>query len=294
MVAPYNPYSGFQVGDYIPVSNEESIFAPQAQFLRRAYAGLPDHYGPGSTPGRQIVQQQLRTAFDPAMGRYQLATLPNLYADRQNISFGEYLDAIRPSGIDPNTGRGFTGSWAPGPARIAEQSYGGIGDVMQGWEDLVSFSRGYEGMDPEKRELDVRAKYLTGDPALQIARYAMGGPTRGYLGRMHADRAENVRREWQNQQMLRGINNPQSFLGYLASILPETGTMGGGEFYSPWVDRPQGYALTRPADITATATAPATATATDVINPPIDELTVDEIRATNLRLFGIESDVRLW
>ena len=89
--------------------------------------------------------------------------------------------------------------------------------------------------------------------------------------------------------MLRGINNPQSFLGYLASILPE-----GSDFYSPWVDRPQGVPLTRPADITATATAPATATATDVIHPPIDELTVDEIRDTNWRLYGVESDVPLW
>ena len=221
-----DPFMGDLIHQAVP--NEANLLTPQAQFLRRAYQGLQGAGGPGtypysSAPAQQIAESLRQSVYAPAMGGYYLsqAGSPAFSTGRapfSNLTFGQYLDDLR-------TPAGMEGRWMGSPDDE---------DIMAGWRGAIGASRGWGGLEPTDRDISPYAAMLTGDPAMQIAQYALGGPTRGHLGRLHADRARRSFQNFQLEQLMRGgeMLPEEAFLGQLAARLPSNNP------FSKWANQP--------------------------------------------------------
>lgn len=177
---------------------------PQEQYQSRVLERLSGlGVGPSFTEPYQRLQQAAMQGYAPSFGQYLLSSpLDDLEAQAAGgyQPFYQYLESPT-SGVDP----------------------------LERWGQLVSASRAIPTMTPEQELALTQSgfnQFLGGPMSRVLARTALGGPTRGFLGRLMSGREQGMRNLFEQQQLRDPRIADEQYLGWLAGRLPQ-GAFGG-------------------------------------------------------------------
>jgi hypothetical protein len=215
--------------EYTSDFTKDEEYDPYEQFQRRVYSEmLPQTGAIGTRPYERLESAAMRQ-FDPAFGQWLLS--------------------------QPEQTGGFAGTMAGTPvegmAGMASPTFGSWFDERRGraprqtaWDPYQSFMNlaglagtyGQDVLTPEEeaeRVISPFASYL--DPASREARaitsYALGGPTRGYLGQLQQGRTQDLINLFNRRRMQEGSDvygmPAEVYFNWLQNVLPEGYAVGG-------------------------------------------------------------------
>ena len=177
---------------------------PQEQYQSRVLERLSGlGVGPSFTEPYQRLQQAAMQGYAPSFGQYLLSSpLDDLEAQAAGgyQPFYQYLESPT-SGVDP----------------------------LERWGQLVSASRAIPTMTPEQELALTQSgfnQFLGGPMSRVLARTALGGPSRGFLGRLMSGREQGMRNLFEQQQLRDPRIADEQYLGWLAGRLPQGGFGG--------------------------------------------------------------------
>ena len=197
--------------------------------------GLPSGYGDGfGVPGgggfAEIAERQRAMAplaqyqaalaqMNPTAGRYAQQAAMQGYAP----SFGQYLLSSPLDDLEAQAAGGYQPFY-----QYLESPTSGV-DPLERWGQLVSASRAIPTMTPEQELALTQSgfnQFLGGPMSRVLARTALGGPTRGFLGRLMSGREQGMRNLFEQQQLRDPRIADEQYLGWLAGRLPQGGFGG--------------------------------------------------------------------
>ena len=211
--------------------SKDEQYDPYEQFQRRAYSEMLPQTGMIGTRPYQRLEAAAMRQFNPAFGQWLLsqpAQTGGFGGASYTSGFGENIPVTAPAaptGIStPGTTTPTFGAWYD-----ARQP---TGDPYQALQSLAALSGTYGQDALTEAEEVARAQspflaYL--DPSSREARaitsYALGGPTRGYLGQLQQGRAQNLENLFNRLRMQQGSSvygmPAEMYFNWLQNVLPQ-------------------------------------------------------------------------
>ena len=189
---------------------------PYEQYKRMVYGQLPSM--PYGTRASQALERAAMSRFAPSLGQFLLSAYPSGLPGTeeeaiQAPTFTEWAQR------QPATAA--TGARMPFAGAAGTTAY----DTFQNIANLSSLY----GTDPTSaQQVEMAGSpyggFLTGDPQSYITQYALGGPQRGYLGRLMGNRAGRLQDLFEKQRMTQGSDiygaPEEQYFDWLRNVLP--------------------------------------------------------------------------
>jgi hypothetical protein len=189
---------------------------PYEQYRRMVYGQMPSM--PYGTRASQALERAAMSRFAPSLGQFLLSAYPSGLPGTeeeamQTPTFTEWAQR------QPATAA--TGARMPFAGAAGTPAY-------QTFQNIADLSRMY-GTDPTPAQQAEMAGspyggFLTGDPQSYITQYALGGPQRGYLGRLMGNRAGRLQDLFEKQRMTQGSDiygaPEEQYFDWLRNVLP--------------------------------------------------------------------------
>jgi len=189
---------------------------PYEQYRRMVYGQLPSM--PYGTRASQALERAAMSRFAPSLGQFLLSAYPS------GLPGSEYEAMRAPTFTEwaqrqPATAA--TGARMPFAGAAGTPAY-------QTFQNIANLSSLY-GTDPTPaQQVEMAASpyggFLTGDPQSYITQYALGGPQRGYLGRLMGNRAGRLQDLFEKQRMTQGSDiygaPEEQYFDWLRNVLP--------------------------------------------------------------------------
>jgi len=198
------------------VPGETETMDPYEQYKRMVYGQLPSM--PYGTRASQALERAAMSRFAPSLGQFLLSAYPSGLPGTeeeamQTPTFTEWAQR------QPATAA--TGARMPFAGAAGTTAY----DTFQNIANLSSLY----GTDPTSaQQVEMAGSpyggFLTGDPQSYITQYALGGPQRGYLGRLMGNRAGRLQDLFEKQRMTQGSDiygaPEEQYFDWLRNVLP--------------------------------------------------------------------------
>lgn len=189
---------------------------PYEQYKRMVYGQLPSM--PYGTRASQALERAAMSRFAPSLGQFLLSAYPSGLPGTeeeaiQAPTFTEWAQR------QPATAA--TGARMPFAGAAGTPAY-------QTFQNIANLSSLY-GTDPTSaQQVEMAGSpyggFLTGDPQSYITQYALGGPQRGYLGRLMGNRAGRLQDLFEKQRMTQGSDiygaPEEQYFDWLRNVLP--------------------------------------------------------------------------
>jgi hypothetical protein len=211
---PSPSYDDDFMSTWVPGGTE--TMDPYEQYKRMVYGQLPSM--PYGTRASQALERAAMSRFAPSLGQFLLSAYPSGLPGTeeeaiQAPTFTEWAQR------QPATAA--TGARMPFAGAAGTTAY----DTFQNIANLS----GMYGTDPTPAQQAEMAGspyggFLTGDPQSYITQYALGGPQRGYLGRLMGNRAGRLQDLFEKQRMTQGSDiygaPEEQYFDWLRNVLP--------------------------------------------------------------------------